>query len=360
MEKEAQASRAKLYAEAMGMYGTDPNASAQILMQDPATMDAGLKLGTSYADEQRKNAFDLQRAETESASKNAQWERDAALKRELAAMRSGSISVDPETGEMVVSPQPNTGSYDPTPVAQKLGVPAQPLDTRGLSPKDSSMYAKQTRLNAEKSLQNDDAQAAMGRARSNIADTKRFDELSQIQKTGGLSGMIANTPFVGGIVRAFDPELSEMKSIQDRLTPQQRVAGSGATSDFDARMFQSAVMGVNKPAAANANITKAMRTKAQDELAQQQFMNDFLAANGHVNGADKAWQQYLDANPIFDPTATPESIKLNPARKTYQEFFGSQQPAQPTQAASKYKEGQTATGKDGTKMVFRNGAWGRM
>jgi hypothetical protein len=122
-----------------------------------------------------------------------------------------------------------------------------------------------------------------------------------------------------------------MKSIQDRLTPQQRAPGSGSTSNFDAEMFKNALFGPDKPKQANQNIITAITARQQSELDMQQFMSDYLDANGHLNGADRAWQQYLDANPIFDPkSATPENMAINPDRKTYQEYFsGAQTQAMP-------------------------------
>lgn len=93
-EKEQSANRAKLMAQAMGVYSKDPQAAAAILGQDPALAADAMKMGMGYADEQRKNALDLQKAEKE-----------AALKRDLANMRisgsAGGGTIDPETGAFI-------------------------------------------------------------------------------------------------------------------------------------------------------------------------------------------------------------------------------------------------------------------
>lgn len=80
--------RQKFMAELIKNSGSDPQALAQGLLSNPSTMDSGLSL---YS----KNL--------EAQAENAKWEKDAALKRELANMRRGGGEpyVDPETGEIV-------------------------------------------------------------------------------------------------------------------------------------------------------------------------------------------------------------------------------------------------------------------
>ena len=80
-----------------------------------------------------------------------------------------------------------------------------------------------------------------------------------------------NTPLIGAAMKKFDPQLNEMQAIQDRLTPQQRVAGSGATSDFDAKMFRNALPSPDKPKATNENIIKAIQARENDTLNYQSF-----------------------------------------------------------------------------------------
>jgi hypothetical protein len=204
-----------------------------------------------------------------------------------------------------------------------MGLPVVPLNTSGLSAKDASMFTKQTRLAAQKALQSDDNMAAIAKAKGNLTDAKRFSDLMSVQDTGFLAGL---TPSWA------DSQISEMRAISDRLTPQQRVPGSGATSDFDAKMFQNAIFGVNKPKSSNQNIVAAIEAANQNELMRQSFMSDFLEVNGHLNGADKHWRQYLDNNPIFDPQSTAENLILNRSRRSYQDYFSDGEPQSPASA----------------------------
>lgn len=282
----------------------DMSMAIQNLSGNPDTAPLAQELMMKQLDQQReeqKYQRDIKRGDLE-------FDREAKLKRELANIRAGAATVDPDTGEIV------------QPAEQKLdyGVPATSLDTRGLSPKDASMFAKQTRLDAQKRLQDSDMVQSADKARNNLADSKRFMELMDQQDTGGF---LLNTPLVGSLMTTFDPELNEMKKIQDRLTPQQRTPGSGATSDFDAKMFQNSLFGVDAPKQSNQAVVAAMQAKSQMELDRQSFLTDYLNANGHLNGADKAWQNYVDNNPIFDP-ASPNTPKLNKSRKSYHDYFG--------------------------------------
>lgn len=338
LQAEDAAAKQKLLAQAVGQYGTDPAAAAQMLMQSPATSDVGMQM--YMQDIKRKQ--DLELAQAGYAREDAKWEKDAALKRELKGMSAGGSFEADENGNMVYVPPTSQGGYDPAPLANKLGVPAAPLDTRGLSGKDSSMYAKQTRLAAEKKLNDPEFTGAANSARNNKMLATEFEQLMDAgQKTGGLAAV----PFIGGMMKKFDPELNRMKSIQDTLTPQQREEGSGSTSNFDAEMFQSGLFGPDKPEDSNRAILLAKKAQSDDTLKYQGFLNDFLAANGHINGADTAWQSYVEANPIFDP-ASPSKPVLNKARKTPQEFFGGQAPQVPLGAAPQSPQGAPPANRD--------------
>lgn len=97
MEAGINQKRQEMLAAAVGKMGTNPQEAANILIQDPQTMQAGLGIYTDAIDANQR----MQELQMKEALRNQQWERDAALKRELAAIRNGQMVVDPDTGEIV-------------------------------------------------------------------------------------------------------------------------------------------------------------------------------------------------------------------------------------------------------------------
>lgn len=220
-------------------------------------------------------------------------------------------------------------TVDRAAIAAGLGVPYNPLDTRGLSGTPLANYISRTAQNADKAINSDESRQALDKARGNMTDASRFEQLLKEQDTGG---MLMNLPGAKTISGVFDPQISEMTKIQDRLTPQMRIPGSGATSDFDARMFQSALPDVRSPRETNQNVITALKAREQLAEDKQLFMQNYVEANGQLAGAERYWTEYLEANPIFDPTK-PEVPTLNQNRKGWQEYFGSAAQKPPMAAA---------------------------
>lgn len=198
----------------------------------------------------------------------------------------------------------------------QMGVPLPPNDPyAGMSRKGRENLQGKEITQAEKRLAEEQANARGSQAMAQ--DAEQFKALNERTSTGPISGS-APAAFVRGI---FDPDIQTMRSISDRLTPKMREPGSGATSDFDARMFQSALFGVNKNPESNRAIADAMILKAKAEKDRVSFMESYLAQNNTLRGADSAWTQYAEANPIFDP-ASKDTPKINPARQPWRQFFG--------------------------------------
>lgn len=205
-------------------------------------------------------------------------------------------------------------------IGDALGVPVAEVDPlSGLAPRVAEAAGKEQAKQTEKDLAGLREAVAAGRATQ--ADLNRFDALMNVQETGGIYGV----PGIGGLARSiggvFDPQVSEMNAIADKITPTMRQPGSGATSDFDARMFQSATVGVGKPKEANAAIIRAAQAAQKLQEEALSFKEAYATANGgSLRGADEQWRRYLEANPIFDPES-PDKPKLNTKRVSYQQFF---------------------------------------
>lgn len=206
---------------------------------------------------------------------------------------------------------PSEPDAERTTLATRLGVPVADRDPfAGMSEKSADVFRRSLYQQADKKL--NDLDEAVSSARDMAQDVQRFLEL---QQEAGMQGPVA------GRTWAMSSEAQEMDAISDRITPQMRQPGSGATSDFDAKMFRNSTVSRTKNEDANKAIGQAVVLRAQNMADRAQFMRDYLSVNGHLDGADRQWKRYLDANPIFDPESK-EAPKLNAARVPYQRFFG--------------------------------------
>lgn len=306
-QKDIESARTAKLAAAIKQTGTDAKGAGLSLIDDPELQGAGMKMYSDAITGEKQAARDAARF---------QQQKQLIDYREAAKANNGGGS--------------GYGSLPPAMVDPSVpqNTPVTPLDTRGLSGKDASMYTKETRLDAQKRLQDPDFVSAAQKSRNNINEADRFSQLQNEQGTGG----IYSIPLVGDVVGAFNPKIREMKSIQDRLAPQQRSPGSGGSSDTDVKMFQNALPGPDKPAKTNSNIIEAIKTRENDVQNYQSFLNDYFQANGHLNDADKQWQTYINDNPIFDPQESNTSnFKLNKNRRDYKSYFSGQQPMAPAQ-----------------------------
>lgn len=108
MQTEDTINRQKVLAEAIGQYGTNPAAAAQMLMQSPSTSDMGMKLYLDDLQYQR----DSQSEAAKLAREDANWERDAELKRELARMRTQSNQPYIDENGVLVTPKPKLSATE--------------------------------------------------------------------------------------------------------------------------------------------------------------------------------------------------------------------------------------------------------
>lgn len=176
-------------------------------------------------------------------------------------------------------------------------------------------------------------------------------------------------------------DIENMRSITNELTPRMRQGMPGAASDKDIQMFRGATLDPTRPLAANERIGKALISRSQDAIDEQQFKAQYAAYNGDLKGADSAWQQYLNSNPIFDPNSPQSDFKINENRLSWQDFFKLKNidtlakkklisPEAAQQQKAKILGGKsvanstsvsqdviTATGPNGEKVQLINGQW---
>lgn len=131
-------------------------------------------------------------------------------------------------------------------------------------------------------------------------------QLTRIQTTAesarGLRGLVdefaANLEnqdtFPGSGVQVWDAEVRNMSALAARMTGLMRPVGSGATSDFEQRIYARGAPSVDNTLEANRLIIEGIRKLGDIADARQMFYEEFAAQNGSLLGAEQAFQQSDD------------------------------------------------------------------
>jgi hypothetical protein len=215
-------------------------------------------------------------------------------------------------------PQAPTGVAPTVPAAPKKDpIPAAPPEPyRGFSKADASKMRMADITAASKSLEED--QKAKKMLAVEIQDIDRFRYLNKQSETGPMTGAGP----IGAARRLLgDKELQEMQSITDKLTPGMRQGLPGSASENDTRMFASATVGTGKDAEVNESVGTGLKTSRQNAIDFTDFKQEYFDKNQTLRGAEVKWNEYLEANPIFDPNAPSGSYELNPNRQGYKDHF---------------------------------------
>lgn len=236
---------------------------------------------------------------------------------ELAADRRAGANLDMRRQEfnLAQSREKREAGADATSGAAILGVPTPTVLpwANQSNPKDANKVKATEISRGAKEIEKDVDAAA--KAQSVARDAKRFMELNAKIPTGGLMDRMALTRWA----QSMGNEYAELEAITARLVPGMREPGTGASSDLDVKMFERGTVGVDKPKKANENIAKAIQAKAQQAQEYADFRQTYLEQNGTLQGADRHWKEYVNANPIFQPES--KDFDLNPKRKAWTEHF---------------------------------------
>lgn len=228
---------------------------------------------------------------------------------------TGRITVDPEfKKELRGEVAPEEMETEPE-IAAAAGIPTKvPNPYRNLrDPKSVDRMTMTLRNNAEKRLEK--LRESNAGKSGLIEDLNRFIELN----SKDITSPAYRSELLKGAATLVDSDLREADSIASKIVPTMRVPGSGATSDFDAKMFTNATFGVSTQKEANENIANAMLLQNQRDLEYQDYLEKYFNTHGHLDGAENYWKDYVNKNPIFDPKS--KKPKLNTKIKSYQEFF---------------------------------------
>lgn len=239
----------------------------------------------------------------------------------MSVIMSGGRALDPITRQPL-TPEIIAGRSASSPEARRAeseasGIPMPERDIfRNLPPKTREAARAKTIETATKVLDNLEKAAPESNLQKDISDTGRFLRLNEAnEKSTG--------PFMG-ILPSVTEAAKEMDAIGASMARKMREPGEGATSDYDAKMFQRMTLSTSNPYAVNRNIGSAIIAQRNSEISRREFMREYLSQNGTLDGAQKYWNQYLKSNPIFAPDqekADVRNIRLNDKRQDWRDFF---------------------------------------
>jgi len=164
----------------------------------------------------------------------------------------------------------------------------------------------------------DTSEEAVGKARNAANIARSF--MADAEGYGSLGG----GP-LADIGQAASQKTAQLKGHTARMIPMMRSPGEGEMTDSDARRYELSVVSINKGRAANQSVVDDLERFEANEVARDKFLREWQAQNGYgsVSQAKLIWQQYADAEPIFDP----ETGKPRQRRTIYDYLSGDTQGA---------------------------------
>jgi hypothetical protein len=164
------------------------------------------------------------------------------------------------------------------------------------------------------------------RSKDSIEDLKNSRdnvlEAQKLVKLVGKKGKLSTGPWrILPGTTLLDKDAQEFEAIISKLAPKQRVAGSGASSDADVKIFHKALPTLLRFNESNTTVAQFLLMNAQRQVDYNSFRESYFRANRNIDGVDSAWDDYVQSNPILseDPKDGLKAV----APMTWQEYFSS-------------------------------------
>lgn len=241
----------KKLADALRIYGQDPQAAANMLMESPATSEYGMQMGIGELERQRKledfaasEAGKDRRAAMMADQKASDWQRNADFQREMLNTRlnakNGGSYVDPDTGEIVQT----GGQVKPLPVG------ALKLQMEGVDA-----------FSAAKNAQD------LSQALINKVDAGDL-------KLGGFSNLVSGARNYLGASTPESIAYGDMRTSLEKLRNDTLRLNKGVQTEGDAeRAMNEVVASVNDPALFKANMEKLNSINERAAAIQKENVN---------------------------------------------------------------------------------------
>ena len=201
---------------------------------------------------------------------------------------------------------------------------------RGLNNKQAEKVRVNVDKDADKTI--DELTTAAKNQQDMLTTMKQFIALNEKNKTGGMyDSLTSDIPWMH-----TSDDMKTMIGYSNKLAPQNRVAGSGSTSDWEGKQYLAAGPNIGRSYNSNMQAMYANQALADAASARLQFYQDWRNTWGHTRGAEEAFQKQVlpgiqakYEKLIKDQTPTPKGapqVTNRPLQKSVNKATGGDQP----------------------------------
>lgn len=188
-------------------------------------------------------------------------------------------------------------------------------------------------------------------AAGKTASARKLSTLAdEFMKSSEGYGSLGGGP-LADVGQAFSQKTAELKGFTAQMIPMFRSAGEGPMTDPDAKRYELAALSINKGRGANETARQVFKDFEADVAAYETFLRNYQEAQGYgsLREAERLWNEYKTANPIFDP----ETGERNQRPDIYK-WMGRSGPSEFDDDAS-IPEGATVEDENGKRFRKQNG-----
>jgi hypothetical protein len=206
--------------------------------------------------------------------------------------------------------------------AQRAGVPFEPLNLPpGTTQKEFAAMLTKQREEANKYI-TENISPYVNTIDQDITDLERAKALNQkLTDVGSLSFQIPGISTLAKARTGKKAEYEEFDALASKAAAQNKIPNNPSVSNADLRFMQQGVFGSEKERSSNDTIINFMLEQRRRDKDYYRFMSNYAAVNGKLGPtANRAWRDYVDANPITVRDSK-GAIILNPNRVTSEQFY---------------------------------------
>jgi hypothetical protein len=206
--------------------------------------------------------------------------------------------------------------------AQRAGVPLEPLNLPpGTTPKEAAAMRTKQLEEANKYI-TENITPYVNTVDTDISDLERAKALNA--KLPGVGSLTFGIPGIGTVAKATTgakAQYEECDALASKAAAQNKIPNNPSVSNADLKFMERGVFNSDKERSSNDTIISFMVEQRRRDKDYYRFMSNYAAVNGKLGPtANRAWRDYVDANPITTRDSK-GNIILNPNRVTPEQFY---------------------------------------